>query len=84
MSMPELTPAAVTILPSITTRSSVGVAPWRASSSRASQYVVARLPSSRPAEPSTSAPVHTDVVHVVVSCAVRSHSSTASSFSACA
>ena len=37
MSMPELTPAAVTTLPSITTRSLVGMAPWRARSSRASQ-----------------------------------------------
>ncbi len=37
MSMPDDTPAAVTTLPSITTRSLVGVAPCRASSSRASQ-----------------------------------------------
>ena len=38
-----------------------------------------RLPSSNPAAASTSEPVHTDVVHVVVSCALRTQSSTRSS-----
>ena len=37
------------------------------SSSRASQWVVASRPSSTPAAPSSSEPVHTDVVHCEVS-----------------
>ena len=43
----------------------------------APQCVVAVSPSSRPAAASTSDPVHTDVVNVVVSWAVRTQSSTA-------
>ena len=43
------------------------------------QCVVAVSPSSRPAAPSTSDPVHTDVVNVVVVCALRTQSSTRSS-----
>jgi hypothetical protein len=41
--------------------------------------VVAVSPSSSPAAASTSDPVHTDVVNVVVACAVRTQSSTRSS-----
>ena len=45
----------------------------------APQCVVAVSPSRRPAAASTSEPVHTDVVNVVVSWAVRTQSSTRSS-----
>ncbi len=71
MSMPADTPAAVITLPRSTTRSSTGTAPSSRSSSRASQCVVASTPSSTPAAASSSEPVHTDVVQVVVSWAVR-------------
>ena len=47
------------------------------SSSNASQWLVARLPSSRPAAARISDPVHTDVVHVLVRSASRSQSSAA-------
>src|SRR5688500_3103414 len=76
ISMPAETPAAVMILPSTTTRSLTGVAPNFASRSSTAQCVVARRPSSKPAAPRTSAPVHTDVVHRVVAWAARSQSST--------
>ncbi|MCW2641532.1 MAG: enoyl-CoA hydratase [Dactylosporangium sp.] len=49
MSMPEETPAAVTYLPSNTTRSPVGTAPSAGSWSRASQWDAARRPVSSPA-----------------------------------
>ncbi len=49
MSMPEDTPAAVTYLPSVTTRSPVGSAPWCFRWSRAGQWEVARRPLRRPA-----------------------------------
>ena len=51
----------------------------RASVPSTLQWVVAVRPSSSPAAPSTSEPVQTDVVNVVVSCAVRTQSSTRSS-----
>ena len=66
MSMPDDTPAAVTILPCSTTRRPVGIAPYSFSRSSDAQCVVASLPSSRPAAASNIEPVHTDVVHVVV------------------
>jgi len=47
-------------LPSMTTRSSLGVAPNSGSTSIAVQWVVARRPCSRPAAPQSSAPVHTE------------------------
>ena len=46
------------------------MAPCSASVSSVLQWVVAVSPSSRPAAASTSEPVHTEVVNVVVSCAV--------------
>src|SRR2546430_5716743 len=76
MSMPEETPAAVTYLPSNTTRSVTGAAPSCPSSSMASQCVVARRPVSRPAAARTRDPVQTDVVQVVAWSAARSHSCT--------
>jgi hypothetical protein len=48
-------------LPSITTRSLIGVAQNCFNSSIDIQCVVARLPSSKPAAPKSSAPVQTDV-----------------------
>jgi hypothetical protein len=72
MSMPEETPAAVTYLPSNTTRSLTGVTPNFASWSTAIQYEVARRPVSRPAAARISEPVHTEVVHVLVWSAARS------------
>jgi hypothetical protein len=65
MSMPEETPAAVTYLPSNTTRSATGLAPSWPSSSRANQCEVARRPASRPAAARMRDPVQTDVVQVV-------------------
>ena len=53
-----------------------GSAPSSRSSSSASQWLVARLPSSSPAAARISEPVQTEVVHVEVSCAPRSHSCT--------
>ncbi len=47
-----------------------------------SQWLVASRPSSTPAAPSSSEPVHTDVVQVDVSCAVRIQSTSASSSTA--
>ncbi len=58
MSMPDDTPAAVTYLPSTTTRSPVGSAPKPRRWSRASQWRVARRPRSSPAAASSSEPVH--------------------------
>src|SRR5438552_4193910 len=75
MSMPDETPAAVTTLPCTTTRLSVGFAPSSASCSCAAQCVVASSPRRMPAAPSSREPVHTDVVHWLVSCAARSQSS---------
>ena len=75
MSMPEDTPAAVTTLPRCTTRSGTGTAPSAASSSRASQCVVASTPSRIPAAASSSDPVHTEVVHVLCAWASRSQPS---------
>ena len=79
MSIPDDTPAAVITLPSSTTRSPTGVAPNPLRVSRYAQWVVARSPSRIPAAPSTSAPVHTELVNRVPSCADRSHASTGSS-----
>ncbi|MNR41109.1 hypothetical protein D3C85_1594560 [compost metagenome] len=55
--MPEVTPPAVYTLPSTHMRSSLGVAPKRDSSSRARQWLDARLPRSNPAAPNKSDPV---------------------------
>jgi hypothetical protein len=74
MSMPDETPAAVTYLPSVTTRSPVGSTPKFFRWSRASQWEVARRPSRSPAAASSSEPVHTDVVQVLVASAARSQS----------
>lgn len=60
-SMPAVTPPPVIRLRSTTTRSGTTCAPSGASSSRNAQCVPARWPSSRPAPPSTSDPVHTEV-----------------------
>ena len=57
------------------------MAPYFGSTSMAPQCVVAVSPSSSPAAASTSEPVHTDVVNVDVSWAVRTQSSTSSSCS---
>ena len=59
--MPAVTPPAVNRVPSRTTRPSVGTAPNRVNRSRASQWLVARLPASSPAAPSTSEPVQTEL-----------------------
>src|SRR5262245_28274806 len=79
MSMPAETPAPVMTLPSRTIRSPTGSAPKSRRAPRAAQCVVARRPRSSPAAPSTRAPVHTDVVQVVVACAFVSHSITTGS-----
>jgi hypothetical protein len=76
MSMPADTPAAVTYLPSMTTRSLTGRAPNSRSRSRCSQCEVARRPSSSPAAARISDPVHTDVVQLLAASARRSQSST--------
>src|SRR5436190_11067251 len=47
MSIPDETPAAVTTLPSSTTRSATGVAPKAESASRQIQWLVARLPAGQ-------------------------------------
>ena len=74
MSMPADTPAAVTYLPSNTTRSSVASRRTRAAGpGRASAWSPCG-PSSSPAAASTSEPVHTDVVQVLVSSTCRSQS----------
>ncbi len=78
MSMPEETPAAVTYLPSRTTRSPVGSAPNSSSVSSASQCEVARRPVSSPAAASSSDPVQTEVVQAVAASADRSQPSRAS------
>jgi hypothetical protein len=80
MSMPADTPAAVTYLPSNTTRSLTGVTASAPSSSRASQCDVARRPASSPAAARMSEPVQTDVVQAVVASAARSHSCSGPSF----
>jgi hypothetical protein len=69
------TPAAVTTLPCTTTRCNLGRAPRSRSCSSEPQCVVARSPRNTPAAPSSSEPVQTDVVHWLVSCAVRIQSS---------
>lgn len=74
MSIPDETPAAVTYLPSKTTRSPVGSAPKPGSWSSASQWEVARRPLSRPAAARISEPVHTEVVQVVWASTARIHS----------
>ncbi len=79
MSMPADTPAAVTIFPVVTTRSLTGSAPKRVRKSRMAQWVVALRPSSSPAAPSRSEPLHTEVVHCVCSCACLIHPTRASS-----
>ena len=53
----SVTPPAVKTVPSTHSRASVGTAPKCASSSRARQWLEARLPRSRPAAPSSSEPV---------------------------
>ena len=60
-SIPAVTPPPVITLPSTTTRSATGSHPKAASIGSDIQWVVARLPRSSPAAPSTSAPVQTDV-----------------------
>ena len=75
MSIPDDTPAAVTIFPCTTTRRVVGRAPSALSSSRTVQCVVASRPRSNPAAPRSSEPVQTEVVHWLVSCALRIQSS---------
>ena len=80
MSMPLDTPAAVMIRRSrcSTTRSLAGDRrrSFGEDVHAPLQCVVAVSPSSSPAAASTSEPVHTDVVNVVVSWAVRTQSST--------
>lgn len=78
MSMPEETPAAVTYLPSKTTLSPVASAPNGPSCPVASQWDVARRPRSSPAAASSSEPVHTEVVQVLVASAARNQSSSTS------
>jgi hypothetical protein len=60
-SIPAVTPPPVSRLPSRTTRAATGMAPSAARKSWLAQCVVARLPRSSPAAPSTSAPVQTEV-----------------------
>jgi hypothetical protein len=60
-SIPAVTPPPVIKLPSRTTRPGSGIAPNSASWSRQAQWLVARLPRKRPAAPSSSDPVHTEV-----------------------
>src|SRR6185503_7162185 len=62
-SIPAVTPPPVIRLRSITTRSCTGMAPKSCRSSCDIQCVVARYPSSRPAAPRSSAPLHTEVVY---------------------
>ena len=75
MSMPADTPAAVMILaplhhPLLRRSARRARRAWLAEH----QCVVASMPSSSPAAPSRSEPVHTDVVHVVVGWTARSQS----------
>src|SRR5687768_10507931 len=74
MSMPADTPAPVTTLPSNTTRSVDTSTSRTERSSRAAQCVVAF--DTSPASASNVDPVHTEVVHFVVGCTSRSHSTT--------
>src|SRR3546814_5254427 len=73
--MPEVTPPAVIRLPSCTTRFSIGIAPKWARKSWAFQCVVARLPFSNPAAPSTSDPVQTEVMYCAFDARSRMKSS---------
>ena len=75
MSIPDETPAAVMILPLLHDPLGHRLRAERASGSSAIQCVVASRPSSTPAAPSSSDPVQTEVVHVVVSCTARTQSS---------
>ena len=66
MSIPAETPAAVTTLPSSTTRSATGSAPSSRSRSQVGPVAWSpACPRACPAAPSTSEPVQTEVVHVV-------------------
>lgn len=68
-SIPDDTPAAVTILPDRTMRSAgSGLAPKILSTSILYQCVVAGKPFRIPAAPKINAPVQTEVVQVVASC----------------
>src|SRR5215470_17462048 len=62
-SIPDVTPPAVTILPSLTMRAFSWVAPTSGSNSVNAQCVVARRPLSNPAAPRIKAPVHTEVTY---------------------
>ena len=59
--MPEVTPPAVMMSPSRTTRAGSGMAPNRPSMSRQAQWQAARLPFSSPVAARISEPVHTEV-----------------------
>ena len=60
-SIPAVTPPPVIVPPSTTTRSATGSQPKAESIGSDIQCVVARLPPSSPAAPSTSEPVQTEV-----------------------
>src|SRR5690606_15231238 len=76
MSIPADTPAALTYLPSSTTRSRTGTTPCSANCPIAAQCVVARRPLNSPAAANTSDPVHTDTVHELPESTSRNHSCT--------
>src|SRR5262252_3599662 len=62
-SIPDVTPPAVTILPSLTMRAFLWVALTSGSNSVNAQCVVARRPLSNPAAPRIKAPAHTEVTY---------------------
>ena len=77
--MPEVTPAPVMMLPSVTTFSATGTAPSAFRCSSAAQWLVARRPLSSPAAPKTSEPVQTEVTYFAARACRRRNSSTSSS-----
>src|ERR1700722_8036342 len=63
MSIPAVTPPPVMMLPSRTTREGSATAPNPGSRSLHAQWQAARFPRNRPAAPSRSDPVQTDVIY---------------------
>jgi len=78
-SMPAVMPPPVMRLRSMHTLSRDTSAPKKGKASVAVQCVAARYPSSRPAAPSTSEPVQTDVTYCALPACRRRNASTSSS-----
>lgn len=77
--MPAVTPAVLTRLASITTRSSTGVAPKYLSKSNAAQCVVAFFPRYKPVAPKIRAPVQTEKTSLALAACSRTNDSVSSS-----